>query len=78
METSMKGLYALRQLRRDLQDDAGLNFPQATHREMLILYDVCKSLDLTLFQCKEILGEVAWRYVNNYLEMPIELPKRNF
>lgn len=64
METSMKGLYALCQLRRNLQDDAGLNFPQATHKEMLILYDVCKGLDLNLFQCKEVLGEVAWRYVN--------------
>jgi len=78
MEVSIKGLFALRHLRRDLQDNAGLNFPQATHREMLILYDVCKGLDLNLFQCKEVLGEVAWRYVNNYLETPIELSKRNF
>ena len=71
MEATTKGLLALRQLRRDLQDDAGLDFPQAMHTEMLVLYDVCKSLDLNLFQCQDVLGEVGWHYVHAYLEMPI-------
>lgn len=36
MEISTKGLFALRQLRRDWQDDAGSDFPQALHTEMLV------------------------------------------
>jgi hypothetical protein len=71
METNMKGLYALRKLRQELQDDAGLEFPQAIHTEMLVLYDVCKCLDFNLFQCKAVLGEIGWRYINSYLAMPI-------
>lgn len=72
MQTTMKGLFALRQLRRDLQDDAGLNFPQATHTEMLVLHDVCRCLDLNIFQCREVLGEVGWAYVNGYIERRID------
>ncbi|MFN8446560.1 MAG: hypothetical protein U0175_37560 [Caldilineaceae bacterium] len=49
METAVKGLFALRQLQREFQDDAGLDFPQAMHTEMLVLYDVLESLDLNLF-----------------------------
>ena len=73
METTIKGLLSLCQLRREMQDDAGLNFPQEMHIEMLVLYDVCKCLDFTLFQCKEVLGEVGWRYVNNYLTSQVEV-----
>ena len=73
METTMKGLLGLRQLRRDLQDDADLNFPQALHTEMLVLYDVCRCLDLSIFQCHEVLGEVGWAYVNGYLERRVEV-----
>lgn len=73
METTMKGLLALRQLRRDLQDDAGLDFPRSTHIEMLVLHDVCRCLDLNIFQCREVLGEVGWAYVNGYLERRIEV-----
>lgn len=69
----MKGLLGLRQLRRDLQDDADLNFPQALHTEMLVLYDVCRCLDLSIFQCREVLGEVGWAYVNGYLERRVEV-----
>lgn len=73
MEATMKGLFALRHLRRELQDNAGLNFPQEVHTEMLVLYDVCRSLDLNLFQCRDILGEVGWAYVNGYLERRINV-----
>jgi|688.fasta_scaffold431728_2 hypothetical protein len=76
METNMKGLYALRKLRQELQDDAGLEFPQAIHTEMLVLYDVCKCLDFNLFQCKAVLGEIDWRYINSYLAMPITTKER--
>lgn len=77
METTLKGLFALRQLRRDLQDDAGLDFPQATHTEMLVLYDVCKSLDFNLFQCQDVLGEIGWRYVHAYLQTPVVFQQSN-
>jgi len=73
METTMKGIFALRQLRRDLQDDADLSFPQATHTEMLVLHDVCRCLDLNIFQCREVLGEVGWAYVNGYIERRIDV-----
>lgn len=72
METAMKGLYALRKLRQELQDNAGLEFPQATHVEILVLYDVCKCLAFNLFQCKAVLGEIGWCYINSYLAMPIK------
>lgn len=77
METTVKGLFALRQLRREFQDDAGLDFPQAMHTEMLVLYDVCKSLDLNLFQCQEVLGEVGFQYVHTYLETPVVVHQIN-
>jgi hypothetical protein len=73
METTNKGLWALRQLRQEIQDDTGLAFPQAMHNEILVLYDVCKCLDLNIFQCKDVLGEVGWAYVNGYLERQIEI-----
>lgn len=76
METSMKGLYALRKLRQELQDNAGLEFPQAIHTEMLVLYDICKCLELNLFQCKAVLGEIGWCYINSYLAMPIATKER--
>ena len=76
MAIAVKDLLALRQLRRDIQDNAGLDFPQATHTEVLVLYDVCKSLDLNIFQCKEILGEIGWHYINDYLETPVKLYER--
>ena len=73
MEVTTKGLFALRQLRHDLQDNAGLHFPQDVHTEMLVLYDVCRSLDFNIFQCREVLGEVGWDYINDHLERRIDL-----
>jgi len=73
MQVTTKGLFALRQLRRDLQDNAGLNFPHDLHSEMLVLYDVCRSLEFNIFQCREVLGEIGWAYVNGYLERRIDL-----
>ena len=73
MIIGMKGIQSLRQLRRDLQDEAGLSFPQAVHIELLVLYDVCRCLEFNIFQCKEVLGEVGWAYVNGYLARRIEL-----
>jgi len=77
MEISMKSLWSLRQLRSDWQDDPGLAFPQALHTEMLVLHDMCRCLDLNIFQCREVLGEVGWAYVNGYLERRIEVNSLN-
>lgn len=77
MEISTKGIQSLRHLRYELQDDAGLDFPQAMHTEMLVLYDVCKSLDLNLFQCQEVLGEIGWSYIHAYLQTPVVVPQSN-
>jgi hypothetical protein len=71
--TTPQGLVALRRLRQELQEDAGCQFPQAVLREMLILYDVCKSLDLNIFQCREVLGELGWQYLHEYINKPLEL-----
>jgi hypothetical protein len=76
METNMKGLYALRKLRQELQDDAGLEFPQAIHTEMLVLYNVCKCLELNLLQCKAVLGEIGWRYIHTYLTAQVTIKER--
>lgn len=65
-----KGIVALRQLRQELQEDAGLQFPQDVSREMLVLYDICKSLNLNIFQCKDVLGEPGWQYVHRYINTP--------
>jgi hypothetical protein len=73
VETTIKGLLALRQLRRDWQDDAGFDFPQGTHTEMLVLYDICRCLDFNIFQCRQVLGEVGWAYVNGYLERRVDV-----
>lgn len=67
MEVSMKGMIALRQLRQQLQEDAGHKFPQDTLTQLLVLYDVCKSLDLNIFQVKEVLGELGWHGVTEHL-----------
>lgn len=70
MEVTMKGAIALKQLRQKLQEDADTEFPESVMRELLILHDVCKSLDLNVFQAKEVLGHSGWRGVVDYLNSP--------
>lgn len=71
MLTSVAGVCALRKLRRELQDDAGDDFPEAVLTELLVLYDVCKSLDLNVFQIEDILGQTAWEGVREYLDTSV-------
>lgn len=61
------GILALRKLRQELQEEAGLDFPKGVIQEMLVLYDVCKYLELNLFQCKEVLGEFGWKSIHEYI-----------
>ena len=60
-------LSALKQLRQDLQEDAGLEYPGAVMVQLLVLYDVCKCLELNLFQAQFVMGEVGWCAVNAYI-----------
>lgn len=70
MEVTMRGATALRHLRHQLQDSAGEKFPQGVLTELLVLHDVCKSLDLNVFQAREILGESGWRCVADHINAP--------
>jgi hypothetical protein len=70
MEVSMRGAVALRQLRHEIQDSAGEDFPQGVLTELLILHDVCRSLDLNVFQAREILGDPSWRCVADHINAP--------
>lgn len=70
MFTNLRGVFALRQLRMELQEDAGSNFPNGVRTELLVLYDVCKSLDLNIFQAREVLGETGWQSVTDYINSP--------
>jgi hypothetical protein len=71
MLITMAGLTKLQALRQELQEDAGENFPQGVMTELLVLYDVCKLLELSIFQAREVLGELAWKSVTNYINSPI-------
>lgn len=70
MEVTTKGMVALKQLCEQLQEDAGDKFPEDTITELLVLHDVCKSLDLNIFQLKEVLGDAGWRGVVNHIGQP--------
>jgi len=76
MHITFEGVVALRTLRIELQEDAGLEFPQGILTELLVLHDVCKKLDLTIFQAREVLGEIGWRYIQHYLSTPVNYVER--
>ena len=71
MEVTTRGAIALKQLRHELQDGAGEDFPQGVLAELLILHDVCRSLNLNVFQAREVLGESGWRCVNDHINSPV-------
>ncbi len=74
MVMSFDRVTALRSLRQELQEDAGKDFPQAVLTELLVLRDVCKKLDLNVFQCQDVLGESGWEYLKRYMDTPIGMP----
>lgn len=73
MHVSARGLQALRQLRMELQESAGGDFPHSQLRELLLLYDVCKYLDLTTFQARDVLGVHGYTFVTTYINQPMTL-----
>lgn len=71
MHTDIRGIKALQQLRIDLQESAGRDFPHAQLRELLLLYDVCKYLGLSIFQAKEVLGVHGYELVTSHINQPV-------
>jgi hypothetical protein len=74
MIINLRGIKALQQLRIEHQESAGLAFPHACFKEMLVLYDVCKYLDLSMFQAQEVLGAPAWKMVTDYINSSVGQP----
>lgn len=74
MIISLRGIQALKQLRIEHQESAGLEFPQACLTEMLFLYDVCKYLELSIFQAQHVLGAPAYRMVTDTINYPVGSP----
>lgn len=74
MHVTMTGVLALEQLRAQLEEDAGADYPQDVRTELLVLYDVCRGLNLGLFQMREVLGDVGWAYLRQELNLPVGLP----
>ena len=74
MIINVLGIRALQKLRFEHQEAAGLDFPEACLTEMLFLYDVCKYLELNIFQAQEVLGAPAWEMVSNHINGPVGFP----
>lgn len=74
MIMDLRGIQALQNLRIEYQESAGLEYPEACLTELLILYDVCKSLELSIFQARQVLGAPAWEKVTSYINSPIGVP----
>lgn len=74
MIINLRGIKALQQLRIEHQESAGLDFPHGCLTEMLLLYDVCKSLEIPIFQAREVLGAPAWDMVTRHINNPVGTP----
>lgn len=73
MRTTVAGISGLRQLRMQLEEDAGNDFPEAVLTEILTLYDVCHSLHLNVFQIREVMGNAALLGIHNHLDATVVL-----
>lgn len=67
MGLGMRQQDALRNLRKNLEEDADEDYPQDVLTELLVLYDVGKALDLTYFEIEHVLGAEGLQAVNNHL-----------
>jgi hypothetical protein len=74
MITDLRGVNALRELRIEHQESAGLDFPESCLTEMLLLYDVCKCLGLSLTQAQHVLGAPAYQMVTATINGPVGEP----
>jgi hypothetical protein len=74
MLISPKGVVALANLCQEWQKDAGTEFPECLSIQLLVLYDVCKSLNMNANQTKAVLSDAGLRYVEAYINTPIGTP----
>lgn len=74
MLTTMAGIMALERLRTQLEEDAGDAFPHDVLPQLLMLYDVCRCLDLSIFHIREVMGDVGWAFVRAELDAPVGTP----
>ena len=65
----IEGLKALR-----MEIEAGIEEPED---QLLLLADVCKTLDLSESQSMEILGQQGWRYLIRLIEPAPQWPSRD-
>jgi hypothetical protein len=72
MITDLRGVKALQELRMELEESAGLEFPESCLTEMLVLYDVCKHLELPLYHAQGVLGAPGYKMVTDYINNPID------
>jgi hypothetical protein len=73
MIIDLRGVKALQELRMELQESAGLEFPNSCLSEMLLLYDVCKHLELPPYHTQGVLGAPAYKMVTEHINRPIDL-----
>lgn len=73
MRISMAGVCALRDLRKELQQDAGGDYPDQFLNELLLLNDVCKSLDMTIGYRMDVIGDQGWDLLQEYLNSRVFL-----
>ena len=74
MHVTMTGFVALEKLRMQLEEDAGADFPHDVGTELLVLYDVCRVLELSFFNTQEVLGEKGWAFVRAEINTPVGMP----
>lgn len=70
MRTDLNGLDALKRLRQEWQEDAGVAYPKDVLPQLLVLYDVCKGLDLNRFEANAVLGQVGLQAVTAHINAP--------
>ena len=71
MIIDLRGIQALQQVRHELQESAGLDFPESCLKEMLLLYDICKKFDMPITYTREVLGARAYQLVTEYINTPL-------
>ncbi len=74
MLTTMTGIMALERLRTELEEDAGDAFPHDVLPQLLMLYDVCRCLELSIFHIREVMGDSGWAFVRSELAAPVGKP----
>ena len=71
MRIDMQGLDSLKRLRQEWQEDAGAAYPQDVLLHLLVLYDVCKALELGFFELRAVLGVAGFQAIKGYINSPV-------